>query len=182
MHCSRRLLRRGLGFHVCTTNNSTHTKKVILVNSLVLCLVPDDRRNVWLNKRESHPQNIPQSSKRDDKWNWECPAPMFVYLAICLGRPVIENIRKMKASTEESNCLCSPDWRRSQIFRNEYRKDYPWLNIYIFSPFTKSKNEHLKERKKRILLSTTPRKTKSHKLLIFISSTFISYLQESLDL
>ena len=28
VHCSRRFLRRGLEFHVCTINKSAHTKKV----------------------------------------------------------------------------------------------------------------------------------------------------------
>ena len=35
------------------------------MNPLVLGLVPDDRRNVWLKKKELHPQNILQSSKED---------------------------------------------------------------------------------------------------------------------
>ena len=35
------------------------------VNSLVFCLTPDDCQNIWLKKRELHPQNILQSSKED---------------------------------------------------------------------------------------------------------------------
>ena len=41
MHCSRRLLQRGLEFHVCTINKSAHTKKKVwklIVCSLCVCV------------------------------------------------------------------------------------------------------------------------------------------------
>ena len=73
---------------------------------------------------------------------------------------VIVNICIINASTVEPKCLCCPDWKHSQIFRNSFGKNYPWVNIYTCSPLTKSKNKHLKEREKKcILLSTTHRKT-----------------------
>ena len=89
--------------------------------------------------------------RRSDKWNLEWPPPS-------LERLVIVYIRIINTSTVEAKYLCCPDWKRSQIFRNSFGKKYPLLNIYIRSPLTKSKNEHLKERKKRILLSTRNRK------------------------
>ena len=40
---------------------------------------------------------------------------LLLFLSLSLGRPVIVNIRKINAFTEESKCLCGPDWRCSQI-------------------------------------------------------------------
>ena len=91
--------------------------------------------------------------------------------SLSIGRPVIVNIRIINASTPK--CLCCPDWRYSEIFRNSYGKNYPWLNIYILSPLTKSKNEHLKERKTHTSVNHAP-ENKLYKLVIFIFSSLIS--------
>ena len=72
---------------------------MILVNALVLCLASDDCRNVWLEKRESHPQMLLQSSKEDfinGILNDQPPSPS---PSLYLGPPVIMNIRIIDAST-----------------------------------------------------------------------------------
>ena len=106
-------------------------------------LKPDDRRNVWLKKGLAYTKYTAIIKRRSDKWNLEWKAPL------SLRRPVIVNICIINASIEEPKCLCYPDWRRSQIFRNSLGRNYPWLNIYICSTLSKrKKKQQTFERKK----------------------------------
>ena len=116
--------------------------------------------------------------KRSDKWNLEWPTPLS--LSLSLGRLLIVNIRIINASTVEPRGLCCLDWRRSQTFRNSFGKKYPLLNINIRSPFTKSKNKHLKEWKKKKVYFCQPR---TEKQIIQVSNIyiFVSYFLPPLD-
>ena len=54
-----------------------------LMNSLVLCLAPDDRRNVWLKKKGViSPKYTALIKRRSDKWNLEWPAPALSLLDV----------------------------------------------------------------------------------------------------
>ena len=106
---------------------------MIFVNSLVLCLAPDDRRNVWLKKRESHPLNIRSHQKI---WQMEFKMTylsLSLSLSLSLGCPVIVNIRIIHASIEEPKCLCCPDWWCSQIFWNSFGKKKLSLTQLLYS-------------------------------------------------
>ena len=94
---------------------------MILANSLVLCLAPDDRRNV--EKGVSSTKYAAQIKRISNKWNLEWPASLS--LSLSLGRPVILNILIINTTIVEPKCLCSQDWRRLQIFRNSFGKSYP---------------------------------------------------------
>ena len=61
---------------------------------------------------------------------------------------------------------------QNEIFRNLFGE----IILYINSELSKSKNEHLKERKTRILLSTTHRKTNYiNKKYLYFLLLFITF-------
>ena len=94
------------------------------VNSLVLCLYPWRLMTVemsGLRKGVASPKYIAIIKRRSDKCNLE-------------GRPVVVKIHIINTSSMYTKCFCSPDWRRSHIFRNSFEKNLPWLKIYIRSP------------------------------------------------
>ena len=106
----------------CLVGCSTMT----LVNSLILA--PDDSRNVWLNKRESHPKIYRCHQKKIWQMEFRMTNPPSLYLS--LVRPVIVNICIINASTVEPKCRYSPDRRRSQTFRNSFIFD----STSVFAP------------------------------------------------
>ena len=144
---------------------------MILVNSLVLCQAPDDRRNVWLKKGSFIPEIYHNHQKNIWQWNLKWPASLSLSLSLSLGRPVIVNIRIINASTVEPKCFCCPDWRRSQIFRNSFGKNDHWLNTNIRSPLTKIEKEHLKDRKKNVYFC----QPRTEKLIIQVSNIHIFF-------
>ena len=96
------------------------------------------RPSKWLVKEKgvASPKYTAITKRRSEEWNLERPAPL------SLWRPVIVNIRIINASTLEQKYLGCRDLSCTEIFRNSLREKYPWLNIYIYLPLTKSKNEH----------------------------------------
>ena len=89
--------------------------------------------------------------RKSDKQNLEWSAPL------SLGYSVIINIHVINASTVGPKYLRCPDWRHSQIFRNSFGKNHPWFNIYIHSPFTKSKKCTFERKKMHTSVNHAPK-------------------------
>ena len=99
-----------------------------------------------VKKRESNPQNIPQSSKEDLANGILNDQPRLSLSLSLFGRPVIVNIRIINAFTVEPKCLCCPDRRLPHIF---IRKKLSSTQHLYSLPVYENKKENLKGRKKK---------------------------------
>ena len=128
-----------------------------LGNSLVLCLAPDDR--LVKEKGVASPKYTKIIKGRSNKWNLEWSAPLSLSHTHTHGNLVIVK-------------LTLPQWSQNvsvvQIrdFSKCIWKNYSWL---IRSPLSKSKNEHLKKRKKPAYFHQPP----TEKQLIQVSNIHI---------